>query len=890
MALYKTSLHDNLAEGYRYLALNNLASYHLLKGNFREADILYEKSLKENLHNEDIAQILFNIGLTRKKQGDYSEALRMLDRAETLSFYQTGLFRAEIFNLKSRIYIRLQNWEEARKNNIQALSHLQSFNDEVSLKKKLELAFGRGLIETASGNPQKAFEVINTGKKIQSRLDGYRTEITHGILARIYSASGKTDSAVFYAQLALGQLIQSLPDLPRHPLIAEAWLDLGDIFLKAKKFDDAEFSYTKGLACLVNQDFSSRNLPDPESVIYPVDAVPLICGIGSAYLQKFQQSGVANELQQATDAYLLATRLIPRIYREFQNEDSRLFMAGQAVHTYEQAIALTLELARHTSDKRHLETAFYLAEQNKAALLYFALSEAEKIKSLGLPDSLTERENLIKTELAFYQEKIFEESRKTIGQNSEKLIRWKEKIFHLEEETRIFKKVLETHYPQYYQLKYPQEEITVSEVRKLLPKGAAWLEYFCGESATYAFKITDNEIQVEKILGRDSLDHWINAMREGIYQNWTHKNDSTGEFSALDFQYIIHARKLYQNLIAPFEKNGAKLPRELIIVPDDILGYLPFDALLTAPTTRSQRFRQFPYMIRRFEISYAYSAALLQNLSPAQSDNPSKVKIFALGPWTEPRAGNSNGPPALLFSRDEISAITSLFQSTTLLGEDATRARFLARAKDFEMIHLSTHAQINDTDSRYSRITFAADSDTLPDFLTVAEICNLRLRADMVVLSACETGVGSLQKGEGILSLARAFTYAGAKSIITTLWQVDDQATALIMKRFYRYLHSGYDKDVALRQAKLDYLENSDNRLAHPFFWAATLPSGNMKPLRTGSDYLLPALLTLLFVIALSAFYLVKKIRSGAGFILSPAAEDRTSDRQADHAKTAGNP
>ncbi|MCB0841374.1 MAG: CHAT domain-containing protein, partial [Bacteroidetes bacterium] len=115
------------------------------------------------------------------------------------------------------------------------------------------------------------------------------------------------------------------------------------------------------------------------------------------------------------------------------------------------------------------------------------------------------------------------------------------------------------------------------------------------------------------------------------------------------------------------------------------------------------------------------------------------------------------------------------------------------------------------------------------DFLTLSEICNLHLNAEMIVLSACETALGELKRGEGIMSLSRAFTYAGARSVITTLWSVDDEATADLMSRFYGYLTEGERKDEALRQARLDYIDEHDNRFSHPFFWAAAVPMGNME-------------------------------------------------------------
>ncbi|MEZ4775974.1 MAG: CHAT domain-containing tetratricopeptide repeat protein [Bacteroidia bacterium] len=865
MALQHASLNDSLASGYRYIALNNLAGYYLLIGDFKQADLLYENSLLEHIPERDRARIFFNIGLTRKKQGDYQGALWILDQAEDISIHSAGIFRAEIFNLKSKIFIRMQNWEAARENNLRATQLLQPFSDEASLKKKLELAFGLGLIEISSGNHQKGFEAVRRGQKIQAQLSGYRTAITYGILARIYTATGRNDSAIYYGKIALDQMIGQLPDLPGHPLIAEAWLDLGNTQLNADLAKDARNSFFSGLECLISRKADAHNLPEAADITYPVEAVSLLRGMGRAARREFDVSGSTTDLLDAMDAFLLATRLIPRIYRDLQNEESRLFMAEHAVNTHEEAISVVLELAQQTGNSQYLETAFYLAEQNKAALLYYALQDAEKIQALGIPDSIIDRENAIKTELTFYQEKYFEESRRVVDTDKEKLARWKEKILHLESETRGLQQMILSNYPQYFQLKYQESEVSVAEARKLLPEDAALLEYFCGNYTAYLFLITADRLEVKSVPVRDSLEQWILAMRRGILQKSSESSMPESQLYTVSLQYITPARKLYESLIAPLEQGGVSLPRKLVIIPDDVLGYLPFDILLTETPEFPLRFRQFPYLIRRHEISYAYSTALLHNLEELSSGQPSPIRILAFGPWVGNKkpAGNSpDNQQYLSFSRDEITAIQSVFPGEFFMGTQATRERFLTLSKHFQIIHLATHTQINDEDSRYSRITFAPVSDYTreSDFLSIAEICNLRLKADMVVLSACETGVGKLQKGEGILSLARAFTYAGAKSIVTTLWQVDDQATAVVMKSFYQYLERGYPKDRALRQAKLDYLDNSDNRLAHPFFWGAAIPIGSMVAVRSSSR-LIPVLLIISIVMIISGFFFVKKAR-----------------------------
>ena len=144
---------------------------------------------------------------------------------------------------------------------------------------------------------------------------------------------------------------------------------------------------------------------------------------------------------------------------------------------------------------------------------------------------------------------------------------------------------------------------------------------------------------------------------------------------------------------------------------------------------------------------------------------------------------------------------------------------------------------VNDQKPLRSQIAFSLSQDTTEDdFLSLEELFHLRLPAEMVVLSACETGIGKLYRGEGISSLARGFSYAGSRSIITTLWKVNDEATAQIMAQFYQNLDQGISKDESLRLAKLAYLETADNLTAHPFYWSGYVPIGNMMPVEGGEN------------------------------------------------------
>ena len=182
---------------------------------------------------------------------------------------------------------------------------------------------------------------------------------------------------------------------------------------------------------------------------------------------------------------------------------------------------------------------------------------------------------------------------------------------------------------------------------------------------------------------------------------------------------------------------------------------------------------------------------------------------------------------------EEVFKAQKLMRGDAVLDKKATKYAFESLVGDYRIVHLATHGKANDKIGDYCFLAFTEQKDSVQnELLYVRDIYNLRLNADLVVLSACETGIGELRRGEGVISLARAFAYAGAKSLVTTLWSVNDKSTLNIMEGFYRQLRKGAPKNQALWQAKLDYLAKSKSEMAHPFFWAAFVPIGDINPIK----------------------------------------------------------
>lgn len=216
----------------------------------------------------------------------------------------------------------------------------------------------------------------------------------------------------------------------------------------------------------------------------------------------------------------------------------------------------------------------------------------------------------------------------------------------------------------------------------------------------------------------------------------------------------------------------------------------------------------------------------------------------------------------LQYTMEEVKSIGLVFSGKSLLEGEATEANFKKYASNYGILHFAMHALINDEDPLASKLIFTLDNDTIEDgFLNTYEIYDLNLNADLAVLSACKTGVGKLSKGEGIMSLARGFLYAGVPGIVMTLWEVEDISSANIMADFYRNLKEGLSKDLALRNSKLTYLNTANQLQSHPYFWAAYVQIGDNSPVISTSKFQQFVIYGVIVLIIICSFLLFRFLK-----------------------------
>jgi len=284
-------------------------------------------------------------------------------------------------------------------------------------------------------------------------------------------------------------------------------------------------------------------------------------------------------------------------------------------------------------------------------------------------------------------------------------------------------------------------------------------------------------------------------------------------------------KKVLEGPLAGFEGEN------LTIIPDGVLHYLPFEMLV----------QKGSYILKENTISYGNSLTSLIALKNKEGATGNKMLAFA----PEFNAKIAQEAPEeqtrqlgkLTYNDDEVNGIKNFYDASIFIDDKATLSNFLAEISNANIVHLATHATANDQFPDYSYLAFS--EDVMEDnILYIKDLYNMSLDADMVTLSACQTGIGKLRKGQGMLSLSKGFYYAGAKSIVNTLWKINDKSTVKLMEYFYEGLSKGKSKKSALREAKLKYLETTeDDLLKHPYYWAAFVVSGDTAPITPKKNY-----------------------------------------------------
>ncbi len=830
-----TSVGKNRADVY-----NHLGDIKNIRGDYSLSLVYYGKALdillKDRTQDYDkIISTFSNLGTIYISRGDFGKALENYESALDISSKWSSVNNYNLATIYNNIGIIYNNTGDTAK----ALAYYEKALDiQIEIPDRDNALIAKsytniGGIYISKGDNDKAQLYLDRALDYQIEelgLDHPDIAFTYSRFANIYFKEKKYDKAEEYLLKALNVLMNSYG--MKHPLVAFSYNNLGMIFHDQQKYSRALEYYQKALISNVG-GFDDDDLfvnPQLRSVLSkPYLLESLKRKANALYFRYSSDTRARRDLEMAMETFDLSIDLMDLMRNEFKVEDSKLFLSEQTKRTFSNAISVALEL-NGLLENGYLEKGFEFVEKSKSASLLAQLYESEARRFSGIPDQVQRNEKQIKSDLLMYQTLIQKEKQGNSDYDLLKISEWTNRYSALSREYDSLVFSLEEQYPRYYNLKYGKRTVSVGEIQSNLPANTVMIEYFLGNSRMYIFTISRNLFKVTTV----PLDNGFEKLVVDYYRSL--KKVETRKFA--EYSY-----RLYNYLIRPVMGYIRSYDR-LLIIPDDYLFYVPFETLVSEKFDAYEPdFTKYEYLIRDYVISYHYSASIwLNNKLEADKKYFGKKSFVGFAPEFGDESGEianvitgdlapivPSSLPSLYYAREEVKTIRDLFKqhgykATSYLSESASEENFKDNSSGFNFVHIATHGFTNDDQPEFSGLIFSGNSkepsvkiSSEDGVLYSGEMYNLEMEADLVVLSSCESGVGKLIKGEGLIAITRGFLYSGTMNIVFSLWRVSDVHTMRLMVDFYNGMLNNENKANALRDAKLKMIESRTT--AYPKMW-----------------------------------------------------------------------
>ncbi|MCF6223729.1 MAG: CHAT domain-containing protein [Flavobacteriaceae bacterium] len=828
-------LKDSSGIAYCY-NLIGIAYYFL--SNFDSTKVYYEKSYtlkkKINTSHEKLAVSAYNLGILYEDLAQTEKALKFYLDAEYyllkskmtksflsdiyvgiahLYFYKKEINKAEEYSEKA-MDVGLKSYGEFNPNmtfvyNFYAniLVSKKKYKEAINLlRKSLKIrqeTYGEFHKWTCESN-YKLATVLVDDEQLNEAEALFKKAIAIGekIKSSQYLANAKIQLSKLYLdqniklieveKLLLSALNQNINVFGyKNDVTAENYYYLAQL---AKKKDQKEKFFAFITQTFNSSSYQKNNL---NQVVAPFQALDAIVLAGDWYTEAYNKSNDLDFLIKKFELIDQEVALIKFSQRNFTSDYSQIHFANEYRIVFEKGLNTCWRLYNKTNDQKYLEKAFALSETNRNTTLLKGLQDTQYKLYGDIPKDLIAHEKNVKQDLELVKlDLYYEKTAKTPDKIfiSELL---NARILHSNRLDSLHK-IFKTNYPRYADLKYNNKQIEIKDVQINLDEDTQLITYFLGSKNLFAFHITKEKITfLKNEIALDLIEKTEKLKNNLIARNTIHEI----------------SKNLYQSLLA----NHLNKPQNiLIIIPDNVLNYIPFEILINDENK---------YLIEDFTISYTGSVNLFMELKNDFFKYESPNYWAGFSP-------NYKQNYKLSSNQNEVTTIAKIVNGKKFIGDLSNKKSFLENNKEYSILHLALHAKIDNENPMFNKLLFNDEE------LSAAEIYLSKNKANLAVLSACNTGFGKLEKGEGIMSMARAFHFSGVPSVIMSLWKVPDKETKKIMVSFYKHLEKGETKSLALKNAKLDYLSTTqDINLKHPYYWSGFVLNGNTEPLKNKKKY-----------------------------------------------------
>ncbi|OFX16693.1 MAG: hypothetical protein A2033_12775 [Bacteroidetes bacterium GWA2_31_9] len=832
----------------------NLGTYYLNQSDYFNAYKSFSKiSELKNIYQQTILRANYYIAFTLKEFGDFklsnikhsylisneaklsSDIVAFTLKSQALNFYFLSEYDSSLFYIKksikeneksktikphilyynlAKIYSKLNFQDSAYKSINLALRTIQTEN--ILDANYADILFQKGLII----NNKNSLEFLNKAINIMKNISGLKhSRTTYLLIERgLFQKNNK---------------IQSLQD-----------------------FQQALIS--------VDLDFNSTNIfenPKCEHILSSVNLAKALRYKSEALEQIYLQNDSIQYLEAAYETAKLLTEQIEKMLMSYPLFESKQFLMDNSANTFSRAQYLGYLCWKKTGKTQYKDENILLAEKSRSAILKSQIQDNEQNGNM-LNDSASNTLLEIEQNIAYITEQINENTaNKTVIDDL------KSQLFELQEQKNKITESLKGEYGNFSNYFKNIPAMSFQDIMKFPAENEAILEYTLCDSIIILNVVAKNKHEIYEIQFDSTFQKYLQS-----FKNIVVPEDVA--YLTLTTQEEINnvGGYLYNALLKPTE-NIIK-GKQLLIVQEPKLGFIPFGAFV----------KENKYLIEYQPINYMYSINITDAVKQNATNN-NEVKMAAFLPGYEFHSSRvtaySQKYYKTLQALDYKTESEAIYQQTgcdTFLVNNATEENFKKLAGNYTVLHLALHSILNPENFVLSKLCFTAVNDTLNDgIFNLCNVAPLKLNSQLTFLSGCNTGGGQIIAGEGVMSFARGFILAGSKSIIMSLWELNNNSAIDINTGFYKYLGEGYNKAEALQLSKIDYLKKSDNLHRHPFFWSGIVLIGDKEHIEISKPYTLlqkTAIALGILVIVFVIFMFIKKRKQ----IFNDDTEEEKSD------------